>query len=135
MDDETRTLLIERSLTAVVSTIDADGAPHAVPVWFRFDGARFFVWTGADRRWVRNALRDPRVSVTVQEHEPPFAAVLIRGTASVTTDASRAVEEATKITARYMPADEVDGYVARWGELQTIVSVTPHWSRTWGRGY
>ncbi len=135
MDDEARTLLVERSLTAVVSTIDADGAPHAVPVWFRFDGAQLFVWTGAERRWVRDALRDPRISVTVQEHEPPFAAVLIGGTASVTTGAEQAVEEARRISARYMPADEVDDYVTRWGELQTAVTVTPRWSRAWGRGY
>ncbi len=84
---------------------------------------------------VRNARLDPRLAVTVQEHEPPFAAALIRGTATVTTGAARAVEEARRISARYMPAAQVDGYVARWGELQTIVAVTPHWSRAWGRGY
>ena len=46
---------LDRPLAATVATTNAGGTPHAVPIWYRYDGASFTIWTDASRRWVRNA--------------------------------------------------------------------------------
>jgi hypothetical protein len=59
------------ALVGVVATVRADGSPHAVPVWYSWDGRAVNVWTDAGRVWVRNLSRDPRVAFTVQQSGPP----------------------------------------------------------------
>ena len=127
--------LLSRPLTAVISTISANATPLAVPVWYRFDGARVAIWTGTARRWVRHLAARPACALTVQEHEPPYGAVLIRGPAEVVSGESWIDKETRRIAARYIAAAEIDDYVARFDDLRTIVIVRPHALRTWGQGY
>jgi len=126
---------LDRMLTATVSTVGPRGAPHSVPVWYRFDGERFVVWTDSSRRWVKNIRRNSQVSLVVAEHAPPFSAVVARGTAEVTVDGPDTDEQVRLIAARYLPADEVSGYVAQWRTLRAIVRITPSEIRAWARGY
>jgi hypothetical protein len=90
------------------------------------------VWTGERRVWVRNVLRDQRASVTVAETEAPFAAALLRCSA---TGESWIADEVRRITERYVPAAEVDAYLEQWDELQTVVTFLPERTVSWGRGY
>lgn len=135
MNDAELARFLDRPLTAVVSTTGREGAPHAVPVWYRFDGESLRVWTGERRVWVRNVLRDPRASVTVAEAEAPFAAALLRCAATVATGESWIADEVRRITERYVPAAEVDAYLEQWDELQTVVTFLPERTVSWGRGY
>ncbi len=135
LDKDARALLA-RPLTAVIGTINASGAPHAVPVWFNFGGDGIEIWADTSRLWVKNLQREPRCSVTVAEHEAPFAAVLIRGTAAVRSgDTSEIHAAARRITARYIPAGEVDAYVNQWASLDAVVHIRPEIVRGWGRGF
>lgn len=134
MNEHDLSAFLARSLTAVIGTLAADGAPHAVPVWYRFDGHAFTIWTDEQRAWVRHLRRDPRCTLTVAEHEPPFGAVLARGRAEVMTGEQTAAE-VRRITERYVEAGEVEAYVDSFRTLDTIVTVTPQVMRSWGRGY
>jgi PPOX class probable F420-dependent enzyme len=131
-----RAAILDRPLTAVVATTNRNGSPHAVPVWFRHepDSGRIRVWSDASRHWVRNLLRDPRCSITIAEHEAPFAGYLASCTATVHEDADWAGAEIHAITARYIPAPDVDAYIAQ-DPFRTIVELTPGRSRVWDRGY
>lgn len=126
---------LARPLTAVISTMSANAAPLAVPVWYRFDGTRVTIWTGTARRWVRNLVARSACALTVQEHEPPYGAVLMRGLAEVVSGEGWIDEEIRRITARYIAAAELDDYIARFDDLQTIVIVRPQTLRAWGQGY
>ena len=119
-----------------MATTNRNGSPHAVPVWFRHepDSGRIRVWSDASRHWVRNLLRDPRCSFTFAEHEAPFAGYLASCTATVHEDADWAGAEIHAITARYIPAPDVDAYIAQY-PFRTIVELTPGRSRVWNRGY
>jgi PPOX class probable F420-dependent enzyme len=139
MDTEEARSFLARSdpaLLASVATVRGDGSPHVVPVWYRWHAERVLVWTTETRAWVRNVRRDARVSVSVHETAPPFAAVLLRGAAEVHTGADAWItDEILAITRRYVPAAEVDAYVAGWAQLRTIVSVRPETITGWSRGY
>src|SRR5262245_58167718 len=100
------------TLLGVVATLEADGYPHAIPVWYRYeragDDGRVHIWTIDSRRWVKNIARDPRVSFSVQEDKPPFAAVTMRGRATLhTSDGPDVSEEIRRITRRYVEAPQI----------------------------
>ena len=44
-------------------------------------------------------------------------------------------DEIRRITRRYLTEDELDGYVAEWSHLRSIVSIHPAAIQGWGRGY
>jgi PPOX class probable F420-dependent enzyme len=123
------------ALVGVVGTTRADGSPHVVPVWYRWDGHAVLVWTDEARLWVRNLRRDPRIAFSVQETKPPFGAITVRGQAEIGTAEAGTGEEIRRITRRYLTEDELDGYIAEWSHLRSIVRIHPATIRAWGRGY
>ncbi len=135
MNEEEIQAFLDRSLTAIVSTVGRKGNAHSVPVWYRFADGTFSIWTDVSRAWVKNARHHPQMSVAVAEHEAPFAAVIVRGTAEVLVDPPEMAAEVRAIVARYIPAAEVDAYIAPWTSLRTIVRIEASDVRAWGRGY
>jgi general stress protein 26 len=93
------------------------------------------VWSDERRLWVRNLRRDPRVAFSVQEPGRPFGAVTIRGTAEVQTGRADLDEQVRRICRRYLAEHEVDGYLAAWSQLHTIVRIEPAATRAWSQGY
>jgi PPOX class probable F420-dependent enzyme len=119
----------------VVATLRRDGSPHLVPVWFGRESGDVTIWTTETRVWVRNLLRDPRVAFSVQTFEAPYPAVMMRGNATVATaDDAATVEKAQAISRRYLAPEEVEGYVARWSDLRTIVTIVPDHIVSWSAG-
>lgn len=123
------------ALFGVVGTTQADGSPHTVPVWYRWDGDAVRVWTSEDRLWVRNMRRDPRVAFTVQGTMPPYGAVTMRGRAEIRTDEAGTDEEIWRITSRYIAENQVAEYAAKWPDFRTIVCIHPATIRAWARAY
>jgi len=116
----------------VVGTLGLDGSPHLVPVWYRWDGEAVTIWADEPRIWVQNLLRDGRVAFSVQEEDWPFPAVVMRGRADVVAGDTLFVQgEIRRITRRYVPEDGVEAYVARWAELETIVTIRPERITSW----
>ncbi|HZD80653.1 MAG TPA: pyridoxamine 5'-phosphate oxidase family protein, partial [Actinomycetota bacterium] len=48
-----------------VATLNPDGSPHVVPLWFVWPDDAIFMSTRRDSRTWRNAAADPRVALTV----------------------------------------------------------------------
>jgi PPOX class probable F420-dependent enzyme len=119
----------------VIATLRRDGSPHVVPVWFRWNAGAVSLWTTETRVWVRNLMRDPRVAFSVQTFDAPYPAVMMRGHVTIATaDDAATVEEARAITRRYIAPEEVEGYVAEWTDLRTIVRVIPDRIVSWSAG-
>jgi PPOX class probable F420-dependent enzyme len=119
----------------VVGTLREDGSPNVMPVWFRWDGTSVKIWTTDTRAWVRHLKRDPRVAFSVQTLNAPYPAVVLRGFATMTSGSEPTViDEIRAITRRYVPADEVEPYVADWPALRTIVTISPEKIISWAEG-
>ena len=123
------------ALLGVLGTLDSAGYPTTLPVWYRYDGALVTIWTTFERAWPKHIARHPKVSLAVMETEPPFAAVLIKGTASIVVDGEGHWDEVKAICERYIVADEVDDYVASWSMLEAMCVISPDRFITWKRGY
>ena len=95
--------------TAHVASTRADGSPHCAPVWFSADGTpESFViqfTTGASSVKGRTLQHDSRIALTVDDPHPPFAFVIVEGTAQVSEDLSRLLEVATRLGEKYMGPD------------------------------
>ncbi len=120
---------LERQLpgmVAVVGTNGADGFPHLVPVWYRWDRKRIHIWTLASRIWVQNTVRDPRISFSVQEDQDPYFAVMMKGQASLETGDHPEIDaEILAITSRYVPETGIEAYIRAWPGLRTILRIQP----------
>jgi PPOX class probable F420-dependent enzyme len=135
--DEISAILDQASppLLGVIATLRADGSPHAVPVWYSWDGHIVSIWTHQDRAWVRNLGRDARVAFTAQQAQPPYGAVIMRGRAETSAPGTDVDGDIRRIVGRYLPERERDGYIAAWSQLHTIVRVHPATIHAWNRGY
>ncbi len=121
------------ALVGVIGTLGADGYPHLVPVWYRYDGERIHIWTLATRAWVKNLSRDDRAAFSVQEDQLTNTGVSLKGRAAIlTSEADWVTQQIWAITRRYI-ADEAAAhdYVAKWQHLRTIVSLKPEKVSAW----
>ncbi|HMC52041.1 MAG TPA: TIGR03618 family F420-dependent PPOX class oxidoreductase, partial [Acidimicrobiales bacterium] len=67
-----------------VVTFNADGKPQLTMVWLDVDGDEVLFNTAEGRLKPKNLRRDPRVMISVQDHNDPQAYMLLQGKASVT---------------------------------------------------
>ncbi|HWO93523.1 MAG TPA: pyridoxamine 5'-phosphate oxidase family protein, partial [Dehalococcoidia bacterium] len=80
----------EERLTACrnywIITVNADGSPHAMPVWGVWQDGGFLFGTGERSRKARNIARDPRIVVATEGGDEPIVlhGVAVRVTESDT---------------------------------------------------
>ena len=113
--EEWLVFLRDRPRTAKVATVRPDGRPHVAPVWFELDGEDLLFTTGATTVKGRSLRRDPRLSLCVDDEQPPFSFVVIEGTATISEEPADLLHWATRIGGRYMGADRAEEYGARNG--------------------
>jgi PPOX class probable F420-dependent enzyme len=123
---EIRAFLIEGTRTGKVAIARASGAPHVAPVWFVLDGDVIVFTTGVDTVKGKAIARDPRVAVCVDDERPPFAFVMVEGTAELSADLDEVLVWATRIGARYMGAENAEAFGRRNAVPdERLVRVTP----------
>jgi PPOX class probable F420-dependent enzyme len=88
--------LLDERLVGVLATLDADGAVHAVPLWFASRDDTIVFATGGRSRKVRNLERDPRATLVLHDSRPGFevCGASIRGRSEIVRapDAATLVE-------------------------------------------
>ena len=75
---------LDRPLVATLATYRKDGSVLLSPVWQEWQNGGFNIVIGQDDVKARHIKRDPRASVAVYEHAPPYTGVELRTTASMT---------------------------------------------------
>ncbi|HEX9012340.1 MAG TPA: PPOX class F420-dependent oxidoreductase [Anaerolineaceae bacterium] len=104
-ESERREFLAGGRRTAKLATVREDGMPHVVPVWFVLDGDDLLFTTWHTTAKYRALQHDPRLALCVDDEEPPYAFVMMEGTATLEEHAPDLLEWATRIATRYMGAD------------------------------
>lgn len=124
--EEWGAFLSEGTRTGKLATVRRDGRPHVVPIWFVLDGGDLVFTTGASSVKAHAMRRDPRVCLCIDDERPPYAYVMVQGTAALSEDMDELLRVATAIGGRYMGADRAEQFGRRNavpGEL--VVRVTP----------
>ncbi|MCT4354348.1 PPOX class F420-dependent oxidoreductase [Streptomyces sp. Je 1-79] len=116
--------LLDDTNPAILGTVHPDGSPQSSVVWVARDGDDLLISSQAGRRKIRNIEADPRVSLIVYDREDPQLYAEIRGTATVTEDAGRAL--AVAIEEQYEGPGSGQGYLELPPEVvRVVVRVTP----------
>ena len=125
-NEEYREFMLGKARTASLATVCADGRPHVAPVWFDLDGDTLLFMTGESTVKGRNLRHESRVSLCVDDEQPPFAFVLLEGTVELADNDPDMLYWATRIGGRYMGEEQAELFGRRNavpGEL--LVRVTP----------
>jgi PPOX class probable F420-dependent enzyme len=129
MDEaEVRAFLTFGTRTGKLAVTRLDGSPMVVPVWFELDDDDTLLFTTWHETIKAKSLRrDGRVSLCVDEDQPPYAYVRVDGTTTIVEDDPALLRTwSTRIASRYMGAALAEQYGARnavQGEL--LVRITP----------
>jgi len=112
--------------TAKLAVVRADGSPHVAPVWVDLDGDDVVFMTSANTIKGKAILRDGRVCLCWDDERPPFAFVVVAGTASTSADPDELLRWSTRIGGRYMGVDRAQEYGRRNAvPPEMVVRVTP----------
>jgi PPOX class probable F420-dependent enzyme len=97
-----------------LATVDADGMPRVVPIWFiHRDGDIFFSPRGP-ATFLANLRRDPRVGLSIDEDPLPYRKVTVQGSARLVNDVGEDDvwrDLYREIAYRYVDKDAADAYV------------------------
>lgn len=120
--------LAELRLLAVLATYRQDGTVLLSPVWHEWRDGGFTVVTGSRDVKAAHLRRDPRASIVVCEHSPPYRGVEVRCRAQlVTAEVGDAVK---RIASRYLGRDSGAAYADRAVD-DLLIRLEPGELRAW----
>jgi PPOX class probable F420-dependent enzyme len=118
----------------VLATVQADGAPLAMPMWFLHDPERLAMISVAGTRKVRNLRRDGRVCVVAESVGDGGAVrgVIVQGRATLLDDGPDRRDLVTRFLTKYAPRLE-----RLWGGRamppdRVLFSIAPARVSAWG---
>lgn len=114
-DPDVREFLGSGTRTGKLGYVASDGRPLVAPVWFVLEDDVVVFNTGAGTAKGRAIARDPRLVLTVDLEEPPYAFVQIQGVAETSEDPEDLLRTATAIGGRYMGANRAEEFGRRNG--------------------
>lgn len=120
--------LAELRLLAVLATYRQDGTVLLSPVWHEWRDGGFSVITSNRDVKAAHLRRDPRASIVVCEHAPPYRGIEVRGHARfVTAGVGDAVQ---RIASRYLGREAGAAYAAS-ADDDLIIRLEPGDLRAW----
>lgn len=125
--EEVRAFLLEKTRTGKLATVREDGRPHVVPIWFVLDGEDIIFTTWHTTVKAANLRHNPNIALCVDDDQPPFAFVLIEGTARFEENTDDLFTWTQRIAARYMGEELAEAFGKRNAvEGELLVRITPN---------
>ena len=87
-----------------LATLMPDGSPHSVAVWVGMEGDRVVFFTQPTSQKARNIARDPRVAISVTDHDRPYMTARIRGRLVATREGDAALEVIDRLAVKFTGA-------------------------------
>ena len=107
--------LAEREHLLRLATVDDDGMPRLVPVWFTYRAPAVLFTPRAESVFLANLRRDPRLALSIDEAALPYRKVSVQGRAEIRFDVGHDDEWRDvyrEIAGRYLDPDGADRYLA-----------------------
>lgn len=135
--DERREFLAAAK-TIILSTIDSNGYPHTVAMWYVMDGEECLMTTYAKSQKAVNIRRNPKVALLVESGVTydTLRGVLIRGTARLESEVDLCLAVLTQVHAKMhgsQPAGLEDA-LRQQARKRVVIRVTPVRVSSWDHG-
>jgi PPOX class probable F420-dependent enzyme len=128
--------LLRRPILGRLATIDADGYPAIVPIWFVWDGNAILLVARGRSRYLDDIRREPRVGFSVVADDDPDLRIHLRGRAEIVTGPAKLEGEtldlARRLAERYEGAAGLDYIDASRSLERCLVRIVPDRTISWG---
>jgi len=135
LDDTSVQGFLATKEVAVLATLQADGAPLAMPMWFLHAPAALTMISVADTQKVRNLRRDPRVSVVAEavSGNGEIRGVTVQGRAEFLPDSPERRALVDRFHEKYRGLEKLWGGKAMPAN-RVMFRIVPSRVRSWGLG-
>jgi PPOX class probable F420-dependent enzyme len=127
MTQDERDEFLKGTWIAKLATLNADGSPNIVPVWYEWTGSDVLLFTTRGTAKVRRIERDSRVALSVEAPAGAMEAwVTIEGTASI--EAEGAWDLILRLTPKYYDAERAADTLQSWEQIKddwVLIRITP----------
>jgi len=94
--------LIDGANYAHLATLLPNGGQHSVPMWVGMENGRIAVMTSLNSRKARNLERDPRVALSITDHDRPLVMATLRGRVTERVDGDRGWTIIDRLSQKYI---------------------------------
>jgi nitroimidazol reductase NimA-like FMN-containing flavoprotein (pyridoxamine 5'-phosphate oxidase superfamily) len=133
--EEQESFLAEPGHLARIATVDADGVPLVVPVWFIAEDGKVFVTPRERSEWWKHISHNPYVCIVIDEEARPWRKVLVRGPIEIVHDLGHDDlwrDQYRRIACQYVPEREADAYMRNThGERRALLAMPLGNATTW----
>ena len=135
LDDTSVQGFLATKEVAVLATLQADGAPLAMPMWFLHAPSALTMISVADTQKVRNLRRDPRVSVVAEavSGNGEIRGVTVQGRAEFLPDGPERRALVDRFHEKYRGLEKLWGGKAMPAN-RVMFRIVPSRVRSWGLG-
>jgi PPOX class probable F420-dependent enzyme len=135
MSDDEISAFLEAGRDLQVASINADGTPHLVTMWYAMQDGEIAFWTYGKSQKVINLRRDPRLTVLVATGEvyEQLKGVSIQGQAEIVDDPDDVLRYGEAVYERYWGPlnDTVLEGVRAMGAKRVVIVVKPDKILSW----
>ena len=136
MTDNEIGAFLEQQRSLQVASINKDGTPHLVTMWYGFFDGNIVFWTYAKSQKVANLRRDPRISCLVESglKYEELKGVSITGRGELSDDREYVLQVGAAVLPRYNMVEIDDGVrevLQRMGAKRVAITIHPSKVVSW----
>jgi len=116
-----------------LATIDKNGVPHIVPVWYLYSKKKIYIGTNTRTEKAKNLKKNKRVSfcVDVGVHSPQIYGVMGKGNAKLILEKNKVSSIAKKILKRYFKTLKNKSAKELLDDTDCIIEISPKKLSIW----
>ena len=115
--------LLEAPSICVLATTGPGNRPHAMPMWFLYEGGEIIFTCRRNAQKVKNIERTGTAVVVLDDRDPPYYAASLRGDASVGPPLEK--DQWLRMATRYLDEERALAYASRKDWESVSIRVRP----------
>jgi PPOX class probable F420-dependent enzyme len=132
LDDAAIQRFLATKEIAILATIQPDGSPLAMPMWFLHDPTTLTMISVAGLQKVKNLERDPRVYVVAESSDGGIRGVGVAGRADFLSDSADRRSLVERFLKKYTPRLQTLWSGTSMPPNRVMFRITPSKVRSWG---
>ena len=126
MTDAERDTFLRKTRIGTLCTLNRDGSPNAMPLWYEWDGEKIRMFSSPDTGKVRRLSKDTRACLSVEDPVGAMEAyVTVEGNVEILDEGGKAL--ALKLAGIYYEGERREKTLASWSKEEdwVLLELTP----------